>query len=84
MVVALGTSNKTCCVHEAGDVTCTSLKANMGHLEAAAAAVSLQATFATPLRTGCVNSNAHLRRLNAHVANLVSPSFDQATSCLRL
>lgn len=85
VVFALGISHKSSCGHEAGDVTCTSLKANMGHLEAAAAAVSLQATFAMPLCVGCMYSNALLRRLNAHVITLVSPKIDQkAISCLRL
>lgn len=85
VIGALSNNDKSCCTHEVGDVTCTSLKANMGHLEAAAAAVSLQATFAMPLCVGFVYSNALLHRLNAHVVNLISPYKDQtATSRLRL
>ena len=42
---------------------CTSLKANMGHLEACAAAAGLASLLATPLLAGVVPSNAQLRLL---------------------
>ena len=48
----------------AGDpVLCTSLKSNLGHLEAAAAAAGLSSLVAGPLLSGFVAVNAQLRRL---------------------
>lgn len=44
----------------------------MGHLEAAAAAASLQATFALQLGAGIIASNTQLRCLNGHLITLVS------------
>ena len=41
---------------------CTSLKSNMGHLEAAAAAAGLASLVAGPLLLGIVAVNAQLRR----------------------
>ena len=41
---------------------CTSLKANMGHLEACAAAGGLASLVVTPLTAGVVATNAQLRR----------------------
>ena len=40
---------------------CTSLKANMGHLEACAAAAGLASLVVTPLLAGLVSANAQLR-----------------------
>ena len=67
---------------------CASLKSNMGHLEAAAAAAGLASLVAGPLLAGVVAVNAQLRRLvcdasqmnqtcltrrlNAHLASIVS------------
>ena len=42
---------------------CASLKSNMGHLEAAAAAAGLASLVAGPLLAGVVAVNAQLRRL---------------------
>ena len=42
---------------------CTSLKSNLGHLEAAAAAAGLSSLVAGPLLAGFVAVNAQLRRL---------------------
>ena len=42
---------------------CASLKSNMGHLEAAAAAAGLSSLVAGPLLAGVVAVNAQLRRL---------------------
>ena len=42
---------------------CTSLKSNLGHLEAAAAAAGLSSLIAGPLLAGTVAVNAQLRRL---------------------
>ena len=48
----------------AGDpVLCTSLKSNLGHLEAAAAAAGLSSLVAGPLLVGTLAVNAQLRRL---------------------
>ena len=44
-------------------VRCASLKSNMGHLEAAAAAAGLSSLVAGPLLAGVVAVNAQLRRL---------------------
>ena len=41
---------------------CASLKSNMGHLEAAAAAAGLSSLVAGPLLAGVVAVNAQLRR----------------------
>lgn len=46
-------------------VQCTSLKANMGHLEACAAAGGLASLVVTPLTAGVVATNAQLRRFAA-------------------
>jgi len=43
-------------------VQCTSLKANLGHLEAAAAAAGLSSLVVGPLLAGVVATNAQLRR----------------------
>ena len=40
---------------------CTSLKSNMGHLEAAAAAAGLASVVAGPLLAGIIPVNAQLR-----------------------
>ena len=69
-------------------VRCASLKSNMGHLEAAAAAAGLASLVAEPLLAGLVAVNAQLRRLvcnasqmkqacltrrlNAHLASIAS------------
>ena len=42
---------------------CTSLKSNLGHLEAAAAAAGLSSLVAGALLAGTVAVNAQLRRL---------------------
>ena len=44
-------------------VRCASLKSNMGHLEAAAAAAGLSSLIVGPLLAGTVAVNAQLRRL---------------------
>ena len=51
-----------CDVGRQGGLQCTSLKANMGHLEACAAAAGLASLLATPLLLGAVPTNAQLRR----------------------
>ena len=43
-------------------VRCASLKSNLGHLEAAAAAAGLSSLFAGPLLAGFVAANAQLHR----------------------
>ena len=43
-------------------VRCASLKSNLGHLEAAAAAAGLASLVAGPLLAGAVAVNAQLRR----------------------
>ena len=43
-------------------VRCASLKSNMGHLEAAAAAAGLSSLIVGPLLAGVVAVNAQLRR----------------------
>jgi len=55
-------------------VQCASLKANMGHLEACAASAGLASVIVTPLNAGFVAPNAQMRRLNAHLASLLSSS----------
>lgn len=55
-------------------MACTSIKANMGHLETAAAAAGLMSLCVVPLTLGCVAPNASLRALNAHLTTLVSSS----------
>ena len=42
---------------------CASLKSNLGHLEAAAAAAGLSSLVVGPLLAGVVADNAQLRRL---------------------
>jgi acyl transferase domain-containing protein len=51
---------------------CTSLKSNMGHLEAAAAAAGLASLILTPLGAAEVAINAQMRGLNAHLSSIVS------------
>ncbi len=46
---------------ESTPVHCTSLKSNLGHLEAAAAAVGLSSLIVGPLLAGAVAINAQLR-----------------------
>ena len=69
-------------------VQCTSLKSNLGHLEAAAAAAGLSSLIVGPLLAGAVAINAQLRgyvftscllyvdflffRLNVHLSSIVS------------
>lgn len=55
-------------------VLSTALKANMGHLEAAAAAASITSISALPIGIGRVGPNALLRNLNMHLHTLVSSS----------
>jgi 3-oxoacyl-(acyl-carrier-protein) synthase len=50
-----------------GPVQCASLKSNLGHLEAAAAAAGLASLAVGPLSTGIVVVNAQLRGLAAAV-----------------
>ena len=53
----------------AGDpAPCTSLKSNLGHLEAAAAAAGLSSLVAGPLLAGIAAVNAQLRRLVLEMA----------------
>ena len=49
---------------------CSSLKANLGHLEACAAAAGMASLLATPLKASLVAANAQLRRLNVHLLAL--------------
>ncbi|KAH8093679.1 hypothetical protein JL720_4829 [Aureococcus anophagefferens] len=56
----------------AGRAALSSLKSNMGHLEAAAAAGGLGVLLAVPLAGGVVPPNAQLRRLNGHVNSFVA------------
>ena len=44
-------------------VQCTSLKSNMGHLEASAAAAGLASLALVPLGASFVSANSQLRRL---------------------
>ena len=69
-------------------VQCTSLKSNLGHLEAAAAAAGLSSLIVGPLLAGTVAVNAQLRgyvsprvyynvdflffRLNVHLSSIVA------------
>ena len=69
-------------------VQCTSLKSNLGHLEAAAAAAGLSSLIMGPLLAGVVAVNAQLRgyvfffvftiilmsflRLNVHLSSIVA------------
>lgn len=65
-----------CQVQMLTNVACTSLKANMGHLETAAAAAGLMSVFVVPLNLGHVAPNALLRGLNSHLTTLVSSHAD--------
>ena len=51
------------CLAESG-VKCASLKSNMGHLEAAAAAAGLASLIVGPLLAAVVATNAQLRGLD--------------------
>jgi len=69
-------------------IQCTSLKSNLGHLEAAAAAAGLSSLIVGPLLAGAVAINAQLRgyvfsslyynsifyifRLNVHLSSIVA------------
>ena len=64
----MGAASRALCGSARGEprsvvVRCASLKSNMGHLEAAAAAVGLASLVAGPLLLGVVAVNAQLRRL---------------------
>ena len=55
------------------ELTCTALKGNFGHLEAAAAAASLASLIVVTLDLSIAFANRNrLRRLNVHLAVLVS------------
>jgi hypothetical protein len=60
VVGSFGTSSSCSCLvpDEGFHVQCASLKANMGHLEASAAAAGLASLLLTPLLSGAVAVNA--------------------------
>ena len=53
------------------EVLCSSLKANMGHLEAVAGGAGVVALLFLPLSTGNVAPNVQLQDLNSHLTTLV-------------
>lgn len=57
---------------ESTPVQCTSLKSNLGHLEAAAAAAGLSSLIVGSLLAGAIAINAQLRGLNVHLSSIVS------------
>ncbi|KAH8046839.1 hypothetical protein JL721_12288 [Aureococcus anophagefferens] len=50
---------------------CASIKGNVGHLEASAAASALAALLGVVFERGVLCANAHLRSINAHLVNLL-------------
>jgi hypothetical protein len=66
-------------VREAADLKSTSLKANMGHLEACAAAAGLASLLVSRLGVSEVPTNAQLRELNTHVVSLLRSSGGPGT-----
>jgi len=56
------TSLRSLAARDTPEAQCTSLKANMGHLEACAAAAGLGSLLATPLAAAVVPGNSQLRR----------------------
>jgi acyl transferase domain-containing protein len=58
--------------HGSTELQATSLKSNMGHLEAAAAAAGLASLITGPLLAGAIPLNAQLRGLNAHLSSILS------------
>ena len=56
----MGAAVRALC-NESAPVQCTSLKSNLGHLEAAAAAAGLSSLIVGPLLAGAVAVNAQLR-----------------------
>ena len=83
----MGAAVRALC-NEAKPVQCTSLKSNLGHLEAAAAAAGLSSLIVGPLLAGAIAINAQLRgyvfisvfiiihchnlRLNVHLSSIVA------------
>ena len=59
-------------VNDLRTVQCTSLKANVGHAEAAAAAVGLISLILLGVKAHSVYQNAALRVLNVHLSSLVA------------
>ena len=52
-------------------VLCSSLKANMGHLEAVAGGAGVIALVSMPLSIGAVAPNALLQNMNPHLITLI-------------
>ena len=83
----MGAAVRALC-NESTPVQCTSLKSNLGHLEAAAAAAGLSSLIVGPLLAGAIAINAQLRgcvficvycnpdthifRLNVHLSSIVA------------
>jgi len=71
--IEVGAAVRALCNESNGPaVQCTSLKSNLGHLEAAAAAAGLSSLIIGPLLAGAVAINAQLRGLNVHLSSIVS------------
>ena len=84
----MGAAVRALCNSGEAAVQCTSLKSNLGHLEAAAAAAGLSSLIVGPLLAGAVAINAQLRgyvitlgnyshdalilRLNVHLSSIVA------------
>jgi 3-oxoacyl-(acyl-carrier-protein) synthase len=69
--IEVGAAVRALCT-ESTPVQCTSLKSNLGHLEAAAAAAGLSSLIVGPLLAGAVAINAQLRGLNVHLLSIVA------------
>jgi 3-oxoacyl-(acyl-carrier-protein) synthase len=69
--IEVGAAVRALCT-ELMPVQCTSLKSNLGHLEAAAAAAGLSSLIVGPLLVGVVPINAQLRGLNVHLSSIVA------------
>ena len=53
------------------EVLCSSIKANMGHLEAVAGGTGVLALVSLPLSIGTVAPNAQILKVNPHLITLV-------------
>ncbi|KAJ8599726.1 hypothetical protein CTAYLR_003388 [Chrysophaeum taylorii] len=75
--IEVGAAAATLCDAQGRSTRATSFKANVGHLESAAAGAGLVALLATTLDAGAIAPNARLRRLNGHLSGFVrnSPFF---------
>lgn len=74
-------AGRACDRERVASVICGSLKANLGHLEAAAAAAGLKAITALRVSRGCVGPNGLLVKLNVHLGTLVSAPMRDGFSC---